>query len=91
MRIVRHGLAYFLACLLLLAAFAPVQAGQPTYWLVQAPALRVTKHGATPFYPGYGVGVAAQPYAYGWFGHGAPAHWHHSYGISGRYRQWELR
>ena len=72
-------------------AFAPVYAGQPTYWLVQAPALRVTHHGAVPFHPGYGVGVAAQPYAYGWFGHASPPHWHHSFGVTNYYRKWEKR
>lgn len=90
MRGLRCGVALLLACLASMAV-GTVFAGQPTYWLVQAPALRVSKHGATPFHPGYGIGVPAQPYAYGWFGHGSPPHWRQTFGANQYYRQWEKR
>ncbi len=88
----RLSLAIACTCVLLSALLITpaAEAKRPTYVLLRPPAVQQTPkgHGPSYYYPGYGFGVGANKYSYGWFGVRSRGHWSRHFGYYRNYTEW---
>ncbi|MFO7904336.1 MAG: hypothetical protein ACQESR_03100 [Planctomycetota bacterium] len=75
----------FATCTVIGPGIAPLQARQPLYLILRAPA---RTHAGRAYYPGRSQKVRADTYAYGWFGVRPRQHAKRSTGYHGRYIEW---